>query len=71
MRRFKELARRIVEDAQALVEGLANRDFDIVTSGTDNHIVLVNVLSSRNMTGVVAERALEECGVITKHALNL
>ena len=61
---FKELGRRIVEDAQALVEGLANRDFDIVTGGTDNHIVLVNVLSSRNMTGIVAERALEECGVI-------
>ncbi len=61
---YREVAHRIVEGARALASALHDRGFTLVTGGTDNHIVLADVLSSRGMTGTVAERALEQCGVI-------
>ena len=60
---FKILANRIIANAKALAQCLADKGYMIVTKGTDNHIVLVNVLQS-NITGTVAERALEDCGII-------
>lgn len=60
---FKRLAHRIVTDAKCLAQSLAEQDYSILTGGTDNHIVLVDVLAS-GLTGVVAERALEECQII-------
>ncbi|MBA7657712.1 Serine hydroxymethyltransferase [subsurface metagenome] len=39
--------------------------YDVLTGGTDNHMVLINVANSRaGLTGVVAQRCLEECSVI-------
>jgi glycine hydroxymethyltransferase len=61
---FRAMATLIVSDAEALARALERRTFDLVTGGTDNHIVLLDVLSSVGLTGTVAERALEECGVI-------
>ncbi|WP_338247707.1 serine hydroxymethyltransferase [Dictyobacter halimunensis] len=60
---FKLLARRVVEDAQALACELKARGYDVLTGGTDNHMVLLNIASS-GLTGTVAERALEECGIV-------
>lgn len=60
---FKELARRIVTGARALAECFVNEGYRVLTGGTDNHIVLIDVLAG-GMTGLVAERALEECGII-------
>lgn len=60
---FKLLARRIRENAQALACELAAHGYEVLTGGTDTHMVLLNI-AMNGLTGVVAERALEECGII-------
>jgi glycine hydroxymethyltransferase len=60
---WREVARRITGGARALAAALEARGYTLVSGGTDNHIVLVD-LSERGITGVVAERALEECGIV-------
>jgi len=61
---FKQQARRIRQLANALAEGLIAKKAHVLSGGTDNHIVLVNVLESFGVTGVAAEKALEECNII-------
>jgi amino acid adenylation domain-containing protein len=60
---FREVARRVTADARALGAALAARGYTLVSGGTDNHIVLVDV-SARGLTGIIAERALESCGIV-------
>jgi glycine hydroxymethyltransferase len=60
---FRAVAERIVRSAGAIAASLAERNYDLVSGGTDNHIVLVD-LSCSGVSGLVAERALEECHVI-------
>ena len=60
---FKRLTNRIVADAKALAKCFNEKGYRVLTGGTDNHMVLIDVLSS-GMTGVIAERALEECNII-------
>lgn len=59
---FRATARLIAADAAELAGQLADRGYDIVTGGTDNHIVLLD-LTERGLSGLVAERALEECHI--------
>jgi glycine hydroxymethyltransferase len=66
--RFAELSRQIIEDARALGRALAGRGYEILTGGTDNHMVLVS-LGYRGATGIIAERALEECGIVVNKNL--
>ncbi|WP_236568005.1 MULTISPECIES: glycine hydroxymethyltransferase [unclassified Nocardiopsis] len=61
---FRDYARSIVENASALAEGLARRGSKLVTGGTDNHLVLVDV-SPYGVTGRQAENALLEAGIVT------
>lgn len=61
---FKTIAQRIVDDAKKLAELVAKQGYRVLTGGTDNHIVLIDVLSTRNITGVIAEKALEECNIV-------
>lgn len=60
---FKEAMRLVVEDASALAAALALRGHRVLTGGTDNHMVLLD-MGARGMSGVVAERALEECAIL-------
>ncbi len=60
---FRELAQRIVDDARALAERVMARGYPVVANGTENHLVVVDVLS-QGLTGLVAERALEDCDII-------
>lgn len=60
---FPLLVGRVLKNAQVLACSLVEQGYDVLTGGTDNHMVLLNVLTS-GMTGIVAERALEECGII-------
>lgn len=60
---FAPLVRRVVANAQALAQSLVERGYDVLTGGTDNHMVLLNMVTS-GLTGTVAEQALEECGII-------
>ena len=60
---FQLYAERIIANANALADGLARRGARLVTGGTDNHLVLVDVRSFA-LTGRQAESALERSGVI-------
>jgi glycine hydroxymethyltransferase len=62
---FRALAKRIVVTGQALAGRLLDRGYRVVTGGTDNHMIVVDVLASRYFTGLVAERSLESCDIIT------
>jgi glycine hydroxymethyltransferase len=61
---FQEYARRIVDNASALAEGLLRRGASLVTGGTDNHLVLADV-SGYGLTGRQAEAALLDAGIVT------
>ena len=60
---FAETARRIAADARALASILIRQGHRVLTGGTDNHMVLVDVAAG-GLSGVVAERALRECGIL-------
>ena len=55
---FKEYAGNIIKNAQALCKGLQARGFDIVSGGTDNHLMLVD-LRSKGITGKDCEKLLD------------
>ena len=61
---FKALARRIVEDARALAADFVEAGYRVVSGGTDNHLVILDVLASAGVTGVVAEKALEQSHIV-------
>ncbi|MET8152463.1 serine hydroxymethyltransferase [Actinoplanes sp. NPDC049668] len=60
---FDDTVGRIVATARSMADTLAELGHDVVSGGTDNHIVLVD-LSRWGMTGLVAEQALEECHIV-------
>ncbi|MEO0976028.1 MAG: serine hydroxymethyltransferase [Pseudomonadota bacterium] len=59
---FKAYARAVAENAKALSEALKEQGLDIVSGGTDNHLMLVD-LRPKNATGKVAEKALERANI--------
>lgn len=61
---FKEYQKQVVLNARVLGETLVEAGFDLVTGGTDNHIVLVD-LTKRGMTGLDAENALVRAGIVS------
>lgn len=60
---FKEYAKQVVKNAQSLAAELIKAGFDVVTGGTDKHLVLVD-LRSRGWSGKDAALALEKVGII-------
>jgi len=61
---FREYARHIVENSQALAEALMSEGIKVHTDGTENHIVMIDV-SKSGLTGRQAENALFECGIVS------
>ena len=59
---FKQYARQVVLNAQTLADTLKDKGFHLVTGGTDNHLLLVD-LSNKNITGKQAEEGLELAGI--------
>jgi glycine hydroxymethyltransferase len=59
---FTTYCRQIIANAQALAGALSKSGFDIVSGGTDNHLMLVD-LRNRGLTGKVAEKALDAAGI--------
>jgi len=59
---FKDYARQIVANARALAAALVERGFDLVTGGTDNHLLLAD-LTSKNLPGKKAAKALDRAGI--------
>ena len=60
---FAEYARNVVENAQALCQTLQAGGLRIVSGGTDNHLMLVDVTVKEGMTGKIAEKALDAAGL--------
>jgi glycine hydroxymethyltransferase len=60
---FKHVARRILALSTALADAFSAKGYRVITGGTDNHIVVVDVLA-KGITGVNAEKALEDCGIV-------
>ncbi|MEI5674936.1 MULTISPECIES: glycine hydroxymethyltransferase [unclassified Nocardioides] len=61
---FRTYAQQVADNAQSLAEGFKSRGAKLVTDGTDNHLVLLDV-SSFGLTGRQAESALLDAGVVT------
>jgi glycine hydroxymethyltransferase len=62
---YKTRQFKIIENAKRLAGDLLDSGLDVLTKGTDNHMILVNVANSRKgLTGVMAQKCLEECGII-------
>jgi glycine hydroxymethyltransferase len=61
---FQAYAQRVADNAQALADGFLKRDARLITGGTDNHLVLLDV-TSFGLTGRQAESALLDAGVVT------
>ncbi|WP_148574297.1 glycine hydroxymethyltransferase [Nocardioides caldifontis] len=61
---FRDYAQRIADNAKSLADGFLSRGAKLVTGGTDNHIVLLDV-TSFGLTGRQAESALLDAGVVT------
>lgn len=61
---FQTYARQVADNAQAMAEGFLRRGARLVTGGTDNHIVLLDV-SAFGLTGRQAEAALLDAGIVT------
>ena len=59
---FKTYMKGVVDNAKALAETLLGHGFDIVSGGTDNHIVLVD-LRPKGLTGDISEKSLERAGI--------
>lgn len=59
---FKQYARAIIDNARALAEVLERGGLTLISGGTDNHLVLVDVTPLR-VTGKIAETVLENCGI--------
>ena len=66
---FTTYAEQVVKNARVLAEGLLERGYNLVSGGTDNHLILVD-LSGSEITGKAAEAALEQAGItVNKNAV--
>jgi glycine hydroxymethyltransferase len=63
---FSDYAQQIVRNADALARGLLERGFDLVSGGTDNHLILVD-LTSKAVPGKLAAKALDRARITTNY----
>lgn len=59
---FKIYAQQIVKNAHTMAEALLVKDYQLVSGGTDTHVILID-LTNKNVTGKAAEKALERAGI--------
>jgi glycine hydroxymethyltransferase len=59
---FRDYAQRVVANARVIAEELVARGYQVVSGGTDNHLILVD-LTNKNVPGKVAARALDKAGI--------
>ncbi|WP_369213018.1 serine hydroxymethyltransferase [Streptomyces flavofungini] len=63
---FRDYAHAIVANARALADALLARGFDLVSGGTDNHLILMD-LTSKDVPGKIAAKALDRAGIVVNH----
>lgn len=61
---FVDYQKRVVENSKAFGEALMEHGFKLVSGGTDNHLILIN-LENKGISGKEAQIALDECGIAT------
>ena len=61
---FKQYSQQIINNAKTLAEELVSRDYQLISGGTDNHLMLID-LTNKGLSGKKAENALEESGITT------
>lgn len=63
---FREYARQVVKNARTLAEALIAKGFTLITNGTDNHLMLVD-LTNKNISGKMAAKALDKAGIVLNY----
>jgi glycine hydroxymethyltransferase len=63
---FKQYARAIVDNAKVLADELSQRGFSLVTGGTDNHLILID-LTEKKVSGKIAAKALDRAGIVANY----
>jgi glycine hydroxymethyltransferase len=62
---YRQTQLKIVENAKVLAHNLINNGFDVLSGGTDNHMILVDIGRSRTgLNGVIAQKMLEDCCIV-------
>ncbi len=59
---FKEYGKQVIRNAQAMTQAFIEKDYHIISGGTDNHLMLID-LRNKNITGKAAEKALVEADI--------
>jgi glycine hydroxymethyltransferase len=59
---FKDYARQVVANARAMAEELLAKGYQVISGGTDNHLILID-LSNKNVSGKIAAKALDKAGI--------
>ena len=60
---FREYSKQIIDNARALSSALQNKGYRVISGGTDNHLILIDLFGSKQITGKEAEKALEQAGI--------
>jgi glycine hydroxymethyltransferase len=61
---YKTRQFKVIENAKHLAQTIIDLGYDVLTGGTDNHMILINVANSRKgLTGIIAQKSLEDCGI--------
>jgi len=67
---YRERQFKVVENAKRLADNLLQKGHNVLTGGTDDHLMLVNVCDvSEHLTGLVAQKCLEDCGIVVDSML--
>jgi glycine hydroxymethyltransferase len=59
---FKKYSRRVIDNARSMAEAFTERGYDVISGGTDNHLMLID-LRSKGLNGKQAEELLEQAGI--------
>lgn len=59
-------AQQVVQNAKALAEELLDRGYNLISGGTDNHLILID-LTSKDILGKRAAKALDQAGIVTNY----
>jgi glycine hydroxymethyltransferase len=60
---FETYSRQIIKNAQALAKALQAKGYRVISGGTDNHLMLIDLFGSKSITGKEAEKTLERIGI--------
>ena len=60
---FQDYAAQVIKNAKALANALSAKGYRIISGGTDNHLMLIDVFGSKGVTGKEAEHVLESVGI--------